>query len=98
MLGVQCAGGWYLGKKGQIPIDMCSISRFFQSVMLILFIVFQFMRIVFLAMVRAIESILLDVLFRLMFGVSPSRQGVGDSGMWKPKREKRLSVMSRQNC
>ena len=32
------------------------------------------MRIVFLAMVRAIERILLDLLFMLMFDMSPSKQ------------------------
>lgn len=47
------------------------------------------MRIVFLAMIRAMESILLDVLFRLMLDTSPSKQ---------PKIRDRLSVMSCQNC
>ena len=89
---------WFIIEAVNCSIDMCSISRFFHSVVLILFLVFQFMRIIFLPMVWAIESILLDVLFRLMYDVSPSRQSVGDSGIWQPKREERLSVMSLQNC
>ena len=59
---------WFIIEAVNCSINMCSIRRFFQSVVLILFLVFQFMRIVFFAVVRAIESILLDVLFRLMFG------------------------------
>ena len=51
-------------------IDMFSINGFSQIVMLILFLDFQFMRIVFLAMVKAMESILLDVLFRFVGNVS----------------------------
>ena len=70
----------------------------FQSVILFLCLDFQFMRIVFLAMVRAMESILLDVLLRLMLDTSPSKQSEGESGMWQPRRRERLSVMSRQNC
>ena len=69
---------------------MCFISRFFQCVALISFLVFQFMMIVFLAMVSAIESILLDVLFRLMFDVSPSRQCWGQ---WYVATQERRKVI-----
>lgn len=44
------------------------------------------MRIFFLKMVRAMGSILLDEMLRLMLDVSPSKQSVGDSGMWQLKR------------
>ena len=79
-------------------IDMFSINGFSQIVILILFLDFQFMRIVFLAMVKAMESILLDVLFRFMLEMSPTEQSEGDDGMWQPKKKERLSLISRQNC
>lgn len=76
----------FLIEADNCSIDMYSISKFFQSVILIVSFDFQFMRIVFLAMVSAMESILLDVLIMLMLDMSPSKQSVGDSGMWQPKR------------
>lgn len=41
---------------------------------------FQRMRIVFLVMIGAMESILLELLFRLMFDESPNKQSGGDCG------------------
>lgn len=79
-------------------MDIYSVSRFFQCVMLILCLVFQFMRIVFLAMVRATESILFDLLLGFMLDRSPNRQRGGDSGMWQSRRWERESVMSCQKC
>lgn len=63
-----------------------------------MFVDFQFLRVIFLAMIRSMETILLDVLFRLMLDLSPSRQSGGDSETWQHKRRERLSAMSRQNC
>ena len=51
-----------------------------------------------MTMIRAMESILLDVFFRLMLDMSPSKQSGRDRGMWQPKRRERLSLMARQNC
>ncbi len=51
----------FLMEADNFSIDMYSISRFFHSVTLILFLDFQFMRIVFLATIRAMERILLDL-------------------------------------
>lgn len=82
----------FLMEADNFSIDMYSISRFFQSVILIVFLDFQFRRIVFLVMIRAVESILRDV-FRLMLDMSPSKQSGTDSGIWQPKRRERLSVM-----
>ena len=61
------------------------------------FINFQFMRIVFLAMVRATRRILLFVWSRLIVDRSPSRQSEGDNGMWLPRKWDSVSVISFQN-
>ncbi len=45
------------------------------------FLDFQFMRIVFLAIVRATRSNLLSVSFELIMDVSPNIQREGDNGM-----------------
>ncbi len=61
-------------------IVMCSNRRFFQMVMLIFFLDFQFMRMVFLVMVRAMGSILRTVMLMLMFDMSPNKQSMGIEG------------------
>ena len=62
------------------------------------FLDFQFMRIVFLAIVRAMRSNLLFDVDRLVVDVSPSRQSVGDKGMWQPRKAESDFVTSNQNC
>ncbi len=79
-------------------IVMCSNRRFFQMVMLIFFLDFQFIRMVFLAMVGAMGSILQTVMLMLMFDMSPNKQSAGDGGMWQLRRMERKSVMLFQNC
>lgn len=79
-------------------MEMWSVRRFFQCVVLILFLDFQFMRMVFLAIVSAIRINLLLGPIRFIVDVSPSRQRDGDSGMWQPKRCDSDFVTSCQNC
>ena len=55
------------------------------------------MSIVFLAIVRATESILFDVLFRLVLDMSPNTQSEADRGMWQPRIRERLSAITHQN-
>ncbi len=62
-------------------MELYSISRFFQDVICMVFLDFQFMRIVFLAIVRATWSNLLFVLFELIMDMSPNIQRVGNNGM-----------------
>ena len=51
---------------------MCDVS----------FLFFQLMRMVFLAIVRAVRSSLLLDLLRFVTDVLPSKQSEGDIGMW----------------
>ncbi len=62
-------------------MEMFSISKFFQDVICTVVLDFQFMRIVFLAIVRATRSNLLSVLFELIMDMSPNIQREGDNGM-----------------
>jgi len=57
-------------------IAMKSVIRFSQCV-------FQFMRIVFLAIVRAMRSILEFIVLSVIIVRSPSKQREGDSVMWQ---------------
>ena len=61
------------------------------------FLDFQFMRIVFLAMVRATRISLLFVWSRLIVERSPSRQSEGDNGMGQPRKWDSNLVTSFQN-
>ena len=74
-------------------IEMYSISRFFQIVILLLCRDFQFMRIVFFAMIMAMDRILLDVMLMFTLEMSPSKQRDGGRGMWQSGKRERLSVM-----
>ena len=65
-------------------IVMKSVMRFFQWLICMLLRVFQFMRMVFLAMVRAMRSILEFIFLSVIIVRSPSKQREGDSGMWQP--------------
>ena len=58
---------------------------------------FQFMRMVFLATVRATRSSLLCSLFWSMFDISPSKHNDGDNGMWQPRKRDSACVTSFQN-
>ncbi len=62
-------------------MEMYSISKFFQDVICMVFLDFQFMMIDFLAIVRATRSNLLSVLFELIMDMSPNIQREGDNGM-----------------
>ena len=62
------------------------------------FLDFQFMRIVFLAIVRATRSNLLFVMFRLIVDMSSRKQSEGDYGMWQPRKRDSDSVISFQKC
>ena len=77
----------FLIEADRFSIDI-SIDTFFQSAILIVFLEFQFMMIVFLVMIRATEIILLAVLFKFMFDMSPSKQSAWKSGMWQPRRNR----------
>ena len=59
---------------------------------------FQFMRIVFLAIVRATRRRLLFVLSIVSDDKSPRRQSEGDKGMRQPMRCDNDSVTSFQKC
>lgn len=66
--------------------------------MFVLFLVFQLMRMVFLAIVRAVRSSLLLDLLRFVIDVLPSKQREGDIGMWQPIMVESDLVTSFQNC
>jgi len=59
---------------------------FFQCVICVLFLDFQFMNIVFLAIVRAMRSILQFVLPRFIDEMSPSKQSDGDNRTRQPRK------------
>lgn len=61
--------------------DIKSVSRFFQCEMLTFFLDFQFMRIVFLAIVSATSRNVMSVAFKLVTDVSPSMHRDGVAGM-----------------
>lgn len=79
-------------------IVMKSVIRFFQWLMCMLLRVFQFMRIVFLAMVRAMRSNLEFIVLSVIIVRSPSKQREGDSGMRQPTIVDRDCVTSSQKC
>lgn len=64
----------------------------------VLFLVFQLMRMVFLAIVRAVRSNLLLDLLRFAIDVLPSKQSEGDIGMWQPIMVESDFITSFQNC
>lgn len=55
----------------------------FQSEICVVFLEFQFMRIVFLMTVGATRSNLLFDLFRLIIDISPSKQSNRHNGIWQ---------------
>ena len=59
---------------------------------------FQFMRIVFLAMVRAMRRGLFIFILWLNDDRSPSRHSEGDRGMGQPRIFERDEIISTQNC
>jgi len=61
-------------------IEIYSDIIFFQCIC-VLFLDFQFMSLVFLAIVRATRSILQFVLLRFIDEMSPSKQSDGDNGI-----------------
>jgi len=63
-----------------------------------LFLVFQFMRIVFVAMVRVMRSILECIVLSVIIVRSTSKQREGDSGMWQPTIVDSDCVTSSQKC
>ena len=80
IISISNSADCFLIEADSFSMEMYSINRFFQSVVLILFLVF--MRMVLLAMVKTTESILVvDVLFRFMLDMSPSRQSHVPCGM-----------------
>ena len=78
--------------------EIWSISKFFHCAMFVLFLDFQFMRIVFLAIVREVRSTILFNLFKFVVDVSPSKQSGGDKGIWHPKKTESDLVTFFQNC
>ena len=65
----------------------------------VLFLDFQFMSMVFLAIVKATRSNLVwSGVFRFVIDVSQSRQSVGDKGMWQPMKAESEFVTLFQNC
>ena len=87
-----------------ISREMCSMSRFFQWARCMVFLDFQFMRLVFLAIVRATRRRLWFVL--LIVDVdnvgnvdkSPRRQSEGDNGMRQPMKCNSYPVTFSQKC
>ena len=58
-------------------IDRCSSSEFFQWVTVMAFLVFQFMRMIFLAMVRAVSRAVEVFFVILIVDMSPNRHNSG---------------------